>query len=114
VALLDEVVDQFARGVVHLDVECFDTAGEIVEGHNGRDCDEQAECRGHQGFRNTAGDCADTGGLLGSDLLEGVQDADDGAEQSDERSRGTDGSQNAKASLQLGVNDCLSPVERAL
>ena len=61
VALLDEVVDKFARRVVHLDVERFDTTCEIVEGHNGRDSHEKAERhRGDQGFRNTAGDRADT------------------------------------------------------
>ena len=101
VALLDEVVDQFARGVVHLDVERFDTPGEVVEGHNGRDGHEQAERRGDQGFRNTAGDRADARGLLGGDLLEGVQNADDGAEQADERSRGADGGQNARPLFSL-------------
>ena len=45
VALLDEVVDQFAGGVVHLHVESFDTSGEVVEGHDGRDGHEQAERR---------------------------------------------------------------------
>src|SRR5271156_7197088 len=34
-ALLDEVVDQFARRVVHLDVKGFNLVGEVVEGHNG-------------------------------------------------------------------------------
>ena len=37
VALLDEVVNQLARGVVHFDVERFHAATEVVEGHNGRD-----------------------------------------------------------------------------
>ena len=72
VALLDEVVDQFARGVIHLHVERFDTSGEVVEGHNGGDGDEQAERRGDQGFRDAAGNRADARGLLGGDLLEGV------------------------------------------
>ena len=112
-ALLDEVVDQFARGVVHLHVESFDASGEIVERHNGGDGDEQAERRGDQSFRDTAGDCADARGLLRGDLLEGVQNADDGAEQSDERSRGADGGQNREAPLQLGVDDGLSPLQRA-
>ena len=50
VALLDEVVHEFARGVVHLDVESFDAAAEVVEGHNRGDRDEQAERGGYEGF----------------------------------------------------------------
>jgi hypothetical protein len=113
VALLDEVVDQFARGVVHLHVECFDTSGEVVERHDGGDGHEQAERRGDQGFRNTAGDCADARGLLGGDLLEGVQNADNRSEQSDEGSRGADGGQNRQSPLQLGVNDGLGALQSA-
>jgi hypothetical protein len=50
VALLDEVVDQFARRVVHFDVEGFNASAEVVEGHNGGDGDQQAECSGNQSF----------------------------------------------------------------
>src|SRR5437868_6875749 len=59
-ALLDEVVHQFARTVVHLDVERLHLAGEVVERHNGGDGDEKAECRGDKSLRNTTGHCADT------------------------------------------------------
>ena len=101
VALLDEVVHQFARGVVHLHVEGFHAAGKIVEGHNGGDGDEQSEGRGDKGFRDTAGDRADTRGLLGRDGLEGVQNSDDGAQQADERSGGTDRRQSARPRFSL-------------
>src|ERR1700742_1117787 len=47
-ALLEEVIDQLARGVVHLDVERFDLIGEVVERHNGRDRNQQTESRGDQ------------------------------------------------------------------
>jgi hypothetical protein len=60
VALLDKVVNQLAGRVVHLHVEGFHLAGEIVEGHNRGDGHEQAESRGHEGLRDTAGDRADT------------------------------------------------------
>src|SRR5664279_1809216 len=73
VALLDEVVDQLAGGVVHLHVKRLDASGEIVEGHDGRDGDQKSEGRGYQGFRDAAGDRADARGLLRGDLLEGVQ-----------------------------------------
>src|ERR1035437_10242794 len=48
--LLDEVVDQFARGVVHLDVKVLDTSGEVVERHPGGNGHEQAESRGYTGL----------------------------------------------------------------
>src|SRR5277367_6817956 len=69
-ALLDEVVHQFARAIVHLDVKRFNLAGEVVERHNGGDSNKKTESRRHQSFRNTTGDCADTGGLLRCNLLE--------------------------------------------
>src|SRR5437879_2170089 len=87
VALLDEVVHQLAGAVVHLDVERFNLAGEVVERHNGGDGDQKAERRRHQGLRDTARDCADTRGLLRGDLLEGVQNTDHRAEQADEGRR---------------------------
>ena len=74
----------------------------------------KTECRGYQGFRNTAGDRADTGRLLGGDLLEGVQNADDRSEQSDERRRRADGGQTAQAALQLGVDDGFGALQSAL
>src|SRR5207253_1861130 len=84
VALLDEVVHQLAGAVIHLDVERLNLIGEVVEGHNGGDGHQKSERGRHQSFRNTAGNCADTRGLLRRDLLECVQNADDGAEQADE------------------------------
>src|SRR5205807_9715808 len=55
VALLDEVVHQLARAVVHLDVERLHLTREIVERHNGRDGNEKTERRRNQSLRNTAG-----------------------------------------------------------
>ena len=63
VAALQEVVDQFAGGVIHFDVERFHATGQIVEHHDGRDSDEQAHSGGDQSFRNTAGDGSQTGCL---------------------------------------------------
>jgi hypothetical protein len=48
VTLLNKVIDKFARGVVHLHVEGFHLAGEVVEGHHSRDGHQQPESRGHQ------------------------------------------------------------------
>src|SRR5271165_1828642 len=89
-ATLQEVVNQLARAVVHFHVEGFHLAGEVVEHHNGRDGDKQSDSCGHQRFRNTAGDGAQTGCLLGRDFLEGVQNADHRAQQPDKRCCRTD------------------------
>src|ERR1700728_746544 len=114
VALLDEVVDQFAGGVIHFNVEGLHAVGEVVKEPDSRDGHKKAERGGDQGFRDTAGDRTDTGGLLRGDFLKGLEDAGDGSEQADEGSGGTDGSQRAQASLQLGVNDRFGPLESAL
>src|SRR5690348_3407301 len=74
---LQEVVDQFGTGVAHLDVEGFNLVGEIVEGPDGGQGDEQTDSGGHQGFRNTAGDGAEAGRLFRRNALERVDDADD-------------------------------------
>src|SRR5258708_6242374 len=113
-ALLDEVVHQFAGAVVHLDVERLHLTREVVERHNGRDGDEKTERRRYQSLRDTACNCADTGGLLRCNLLEGVQNTDHGAEQSDKRGRRTDRGQTAQTALQLRVNDRLRALERTL
>src|SRR5712664_3731503 len=81
---LQEVVDQFAGGVIHLHVERFHAAGQVVEHHNRRDRHEQSDCGGHQRFRNAAGDCRQSGCLLFGDTVKGVQNTDHCAEQSHE------------------------------
>src|SRR6185437_4033142 len=96
---LQEVVNQFARRVIHLHVESFHAAREIVEHHHGRDGDEQTAGGGYQRLRNA---------------LEGVQNAHHGAEQADEGSSRTDGGQAAQAALQFGVHDGLGALQGPL
>src|SRR6202049_3723385 len=81
-ALLQEVIDEFAGRVVHLHVEGFHATGKIVEHHDGRDGDEQADGRRNQRFRNTAGDCRQAGGPGVVDTDEGIQNAHHRSEQS--------------------------------
>src|ERR1700678_4361614 len=114
VALLDEVVHQFAGAVVHLNVKRFHLAGEVVERHNGWDGNEKTECSRHQGLGNTTGHCADTRGLLGCNLLEGVQNSDHCSEQADKGCRRTDRRQTTKPTLQLGMNNRLRALKCAL
>ncbi len=95
--LLDEVVEELGRRVVHFDVEVLDPAGEvIVEPHRG-DRDDQPERRFDERFRNTGRDRAETARSGRRDALEGRDDADDRAEQTDEGSRRADGRERRNA-----------------
>src|SRR5579871_113801 len=111
---LQEVVDQLRAGVTHLNVEGFNLVGEIVEGPDGGESDEQTDSGGHEGFRNTARDSAETGGLFGGDSLERVDDANDGSEQTDEGSGGTNGRQTADAAFQFRAHNGLGAIQGAL
>src|SRR5208337_5128096 len=113
-AAQNEVVDQLHRGVIHLNVESLHLVGEVVVGPHGRYGDEQTEGGGDEGFGDTAGDGRQTGGLLLLDALEGVQDADDRAEQSDERRRRTNGGQRREAALHFRMHDGDGALETAL
>src|SRR5277367_6730792 len=98
-ATSDEVVDQLHGGVVHLDVEGFDFIGEVVVGPDGRHGDQQTESGGDESLSDTAGDGRQTGCFRSRDAFERVDDAHDGAEQTDERRGGTDGGETGKAAL---------------
>src|SRR5208282_3736234 len=113
-ALLQEVIDQFARRVVHFHVERFHATGQIVEHHHGRDGDEQPDGRRNQRFRDAAGDCSQTGGLRVVDADEGVQNAHHRSKQSHEGSRRTDGGEAAQSTLQFGVDDGFGAFQSAL
>src|SRR5215471_5638319 len=102
---LQEVVDQFGTGVAHLHVESFNLVREVVEHPDRGNRHEQTDSGGHQRFRNTAGDGAQTGRLLVRNALERVDDADDRSEQTHERGRRTDGCQTAHTALQFSVNN---------
>src|SRR5512143_965176 len=67
---LQEVIDQFRRGIVHLDCEGFDPVCERVKRPHCGHRHKQPERRRHESFCNTARDCGDTGGLLGLHALE--------------------------------------------
>src|SRR5690349_10468021 len=104
-ATLQEIIDQLRRGVIHLDVKSLDLVGEIVEHHDGRNRHEQSDGGGDQRLRDTAGDCAETGGVLRRDLAERVQNTNHGSEEADEWSGRSDGGKTTQTALQFGVND---------
>src|SRR5260221_4505808 len=53
--LLDEIVDQLRRGVVHFDVEVLDPAGEVVVEPYGGGSGDEPESPLREGFRDTGG-----------------------------------------------------------
>src|ERR1051325_1239599 len=83
--LLDEVVDQLRRGVVHFDVEVLDPTGQVVVEPDRWNRDDEAQGGLDERFSNTGRHRADTTRSAGRDALEGRDDADDRAEESDER-----------------------------
>src|SRR6185369_4600672 len=109
-----EVVDQLAARVPHLHVKRFNLVGEVVEHPDCGNSHKQTDSGGHQRFRNTACDGAQTGGLLVRNTLERVDDADDRSEQTHEGGGGTDGRQRADAAFQFGVNDSFGALESSL
>src|SRR5437667_2071338 len=100
-SLLQEIVDELRRRIVHFDGERFDSVGERVERHHRGHSHEETERRGNQRLRNSSGNGRDTGGLFRFHALERVDDADGGSEESDEWRHGSDRSQTAQASFQV-------------
>src|SRR5438105_1383677 len=101
---LQEVDRHLRAGVRHLDREAVDAILEVVVRPDRGDGDEQTEGRRDEGFGDTGRDGGDTTPRRGH-LLEGVDDADDRSEETDERRRGTDGGQNAEVLLQFRDGD---------
>src|SRR5207245_2612029 len=87
-------------------------AREVVEGDDGRNCDEDTQGRRDQGLSDAARNHRHSAGPRGRDAQEGVNDSDHGAEKTDERGSGADRGKEPKTPLQLnqhfgyGVPDC--------
>src|SRR5205823_7787768 len=77
--LLNKVVHELRRRVVHLDVEVFDAAGKVVVEPDCRNRNDQTERGLDERFRNTDRYGADTRRARRADALECVDDADDRA-----------------------------------
>ena len=98
----EQAVHELGRSPVHLDVESLDLAGEVVEGDDGRDRDEDAQGRRDQGLSDAARNHRHSAGPRGSDVPESVDDSDHGAEETDERSRRADRSQEPETAASTG------------
>src|SRR5215213_5719131 len=94
---LDQVVDQFLRGVRHLDGEVLDLGREVVVGPHRRNRDHQTEGRRDERLGDTGRDAREAaGGALRRHTHERVHDTHRGAEKADERCRRANGAQHAQ------------------
>src|SRR5712691_4619024 len=82
---LDEVVEQLGSRVGHLDLETLNLVHENVEEPHGRDRYEETQRRRDQGLRDAGRNGRDAAGSAHGHPAKGVDDADDRAEEADER-----------------------------
>src|SRR6266481_4152552 len=93
-------------------MESLDLAREVVEGDDGRNCDEDTQGRRDQGLSDAARNHRHSAGPSGRDAPESVDDSDHGAEKTNERGSGADRGKNSETPLQLnqrfgyGVPEC--------
>ena len=99
--VLDEVVDQLRRRIRHLDLEALDLVQEVVVHPHRRHGHEEAEGRRGQRLGDPGRHRAESARAGEGHPAERVDDADDRAEQSDERGRRGDGGQITEALLHL-------------
>src|SRR5258708_6837931 len=97
----EQPVHKLGRSPIHLDMESLKFAREVVEGDDGRNCDEDTEGRRDQGLCHAARNHRHSAGPRGGDAPESVDDSDHGAEKTDERGRGADCGKESDTTLQL-------------
>src|SRR5215218_5393615 len=109
-SLLDEVIDELRRRVVHFDVEVIEPAGEvIVKPHRG-DRHEETERGLDDRLGDTGRDRADAARAGRRNPDERIDDADDRAEQSDERRRRADRRERVDTLLQVRLGERGGPL----
>src|SRR3989442_7117041 len=108
----EQAVHQLGRSPIHFDMENLNLAREVVEGDDGRNCDEDTQGRRDQGLSDAARNHRHSAGPRGRDAPESVDDSDHGAEKTNERGSGADCGKEPETPLQLnqrfgyGVPDC--------
>src|SRR5262245_9223510 len=109
---IEQAVHELRRCAIHLDMESLNLAGEGVKGDDGRNCDEDTQCRRDKRFSNTARNHRHSAGPGGRDASESVNASDHGTEKTNERSSGADRGKESETALQLnqrfghGVPEC--------
>src|SRR6266705_6337924 len=108
----EQTVHELGRSPIHLDMESLNLAREVVEGDDGRNCDEDTQGRRDQGLCDAARNHRHAAGPRGRDAPESVNDSDHGAEKTNERGNGADRGKEPETPLQLnqrfgdGVPEC--------
>src|SRR5260370_938119 len=108
----EQAVHKLGRSPIHFDVESLNLAREVVEGDDGRNCDEDTQGRRDQGLCDAARNHRHSAGPSGRNAPESVDDSDHGAEKTDERGSGADCGKEPETPLQLnkhfgyGVPEC--------
>src|SRR6266849_6995152 len=108
----EQAVHELGRSPIHFDMESLHLAREVVEGDDGRNCDEDTQGRRDQGLCDAARNHRHAAGPRGRDAPESVDDSDHGAEKTNERGIGADGGKEPETPLQLnqrfgdGVPEC--------
>src|SRR6266852_3973993 len=97
----EQAVHELGRSPIHFDMESLHLARELVEGDDGRNCDEDTQGRRDQGLCYAARNHRHSAGPRGGDAPESVDDSDHGAEKTDERGRGADCGKESETTLQL-------------
>lgn len=100
----NEVIHQFQRRGFHFDVEGFQLVAEVVVVPHGGDGDQKAEGGGKQRFANPLNHHHGAEPFLSDAALERIEEADDRAEETDERSGGSSRCKTAQAALHSEVN----------
>src|SRR6188508_2466879 len=94
--LLQEEGHHVRGRVRHLDLEALVDVGEVVVAHHRGDGDEESHGGGHQRLGDTGRHRRDAARAGGRHTLEGPDDPQHGAEESDEGGGGADGGQPGK------------------
>src|SRR5712692_1298886 len=108
----EQAVHKLGRSPIHFDMESLNLAREVVEGDDGRNCDEDTQGRRDQGLSDAARNHRHSAGPRGRDASESVNDSDHSAEKTNERGSGTDRGKQPQTPLQLnqrfgyGVPEC--------
>src|SRR5215472_17871037 len=113
-AVLNKVINQLRRRIVHFHDEAIDFAREIVEQPHRGHGHQQSQRGSEQRFGNTAGDGRDTRRFSVLHAAERVDDAEHCAEQTHEGSGRTDRRQSGETAPKLGGLDGDGSLQRAL
>src|SRR5258708_31773090 len=76
----EQTVHELGRSPIHLDMESLNLAREVVEGDDGRNCDEDTQGRRDQGLSDAARNHRHSAGPRGRDAPQTVNDSTPRAE----------------------------------